>query len=190
LWAARSRTSRSGLMPTAPAGLISRSLAGVGPTSDPQVDNLEPAGPTLRPAQVGDDGIDLAAAETPRRRRPAEGRRTSSGASLRDLGGAAEDSGYGEGFPVSPKPHSWTSRYRCVETPQTLNDTSPQATGTAGRLRNGKVAPTAETPQTLNDTSAQATGTAGRLRNGKVAPVRTLGGPRQALPLLQERERG
>ena len=51
---------------------------------------------------VGNDRSDLSAAETPRRCSPSKRQRTSSGASLRDLGGAAKDGGYGGVFAVSP----------------------------------------------------------------------------------------
>jgi 1-acyl-sn-glycerol-3-phosphate acyltransferase len=53
-----------------------------------------------RPA-MREDWSDLSAAETPRRCTSSERRRTSSGASLRDVGGVAEDGGYGSFVEIS-----------------------------------------------------------------------------------------
>jgi hypothetical protein len=72
----------------------------------------------------GDDRSDVAAAETPRRYRPSERRRTSSGASLRNVEETAQDEvTEGLGRSSGPRHHPLRpSRRRSVETTQTLCD--------------------------------------------------------------------
>jgi hypothetical protein len=87
----------------------------------------------------GEDRSYVTAAETPRRSRPSERRRTSSGASLRNVEETAKDKVTEEILwpPSSPSPAIAPSFRR--DDPDALRQ-PPKDTETAGRLRYGEVA--------------------------------------------------
>ncbi len=102
--------------------------------------------------EVRADRNGLAASETTRRCAPSNRYRTPSGSSLRNLGGAARDRGYGGVgdfvSPCLPNRHPLPSRHGTVETPQTVYDTLLRPWGRRGvspkrRCRSGPPQPPA-----------------------------------------------
>jgi hypothetical protein len=94
--------------------------------------------------KVVEDRSDTSASETTRRCTPSNRCRTPTGSSLRTLGDTRQRSRLRRRWKISRRSHNrhpLPSRHGTVETPPVDKRHPPQATGTAGRLRSGDVAP-------------------------------------------------